>query len=196
MKDEHASVSPELIERKIHVIRGQKILLDHDLAQLYGVSTKILNQAVKRNAERFPDDFAFQLTAEEAAAFSQSDTVPATTKSMRSQTVTASKRNIRFRPFAFTEHGAMMAANVLRSPEAAKMSVFVVRAFVRLRQMLATHADLARKLEDLELKYDSQFRVVFDAIRALMQEPETPKRTIGFTAKEYCAAYSTGQEKQ
>jgi len=175
-------VSLDLIERKIYLIRGQKVLLDHDLAKLYGVSTKALNQAVKRNADRFPDDFAFQLTLDEAVAFSKLRTEK---KTMRSQNVTASKRNIRFSPFVFTEHGAMMAANVLRSPEASKMSVFVVRAFVRLRQMLATNTELARKLEALEQKYDSQFRVVFDAIRALMDEPEKPKRTIGFTAKEY-----------
>ena len=173
-------VSLDLIERKIYLIRGQKVLLDHDLAKLYGVSTKALNQAVKRNADRFPDDFAFQLTPDEAVAFSQSRTEKKTRKTMRSQNVTASKRNIRFSPFVFTEHGAMMAANVLRSPEASKMSVFVVRAFVRLRQMLATNANLARKLESLEQKYDGQFRVVFDAIRALMAEPEKPKRRIGF----------------
>ena len=108
---------------------------------------------------------------------------------MRSQIVTASKRNTRFRPFAFTEHGAMMAANVLRSSQAVKMSVFVVRAFVRLRQMIATHADLVKKIEVLEGKYDSQFRVVFEAIRALMAEPDQPKRKIGFTAKEKRAQY-------
>jgi hypothetical protein len=179
--DAQVPVSAELIERKIYLIRGQKVLLDHDLAKLYGVSTKALNQAVKRNADRFPEDFAFQFTAEETAAFLQSHSVPAAGNIMRSQTVTASRRNIRFRPFAFTEHGAMMAANVLRSPEASKMSVFVVRAFVRLRQMLSTHADLAKKLEALENKYDSQFRVVFDAIRALMDEPVKPRRKIGFT---------------
>jgi hypothetical protein len=180
MKNTPVKASLELIERKIYMIRGQKVLLDYDLALLYGVSTKALNQAVKRNADRFPDDFAFQLTTEEAVAFSLSSTEKKTGKTMRSQNVTASKRNIRFTPFVFTEHGAMMAANVLRSPEASKMSVFVVRAFVRLRQLLATNAGLARKLEALEQKYDSQFRVVFDAIRALMQEPEKPKRSIGF----------------
>jgi len=189
MKDTPVKASLELIERKIYMIRGQKVLLDYDLAQLYGVSTKALNQAVKRNADRFPDDFAFQLTTEEAVAFSLSSTEKKTGKTMRSQNVTASKRNIRFTPFVFTEHGAMMAANVLRSPEASKMSVFVVRAFVRLRQMLATNADLALKLETLEQKYDSQFRVVFEAIRALMAEPEKPRRPIGFTAKEKRAAY-------
>ena len=188
--DAQVPVSAELIERKISMIRGQKVLLDHDLAKLYGVSTKALNQAVKRNADRFPEDFAFQLTAEEAAAFLQLHRVSVVGNTKRSQTVTASRRNIRFRPFAFTEHGAMMAANVLRSTEASKMSVFVVRAFVRLRQMLSTHADLAKKLEALENKYDSQFRVVFDAIRALMKEPEKPRRKIGFTAKEKRAAYA------
>ena len=179
----------ELIEHKIHMIRGQKVILDYDLAHLYGVSTKALNQAVKRNADRFPDDFAFQFTAEEADAFIKSQIMLINDKNMRSQIVTASKRNTRFRPFAFTEHGAMMAANVLRSSQAVKMSVFVVRAFVRLRQMIATHADLVKKIEVLEGKYDSQFRVVFEAIRALMAEPDQPKRKIGFTAKEKRAQY-------
>jgi hypothetical protein len=194
MKNSKDLVPVELIERKIFLIRAQKVMLDRDLAELYEVSTKALNQAVKRNADRFPYDFAFQLTSKEAATFLKSQMAISNEKDMRSQIVTASKRNIRFRPYAFTEHGAMMAANILRSPQAAKMSVYVVRAFVRLRQMLSTHTDLARRLEELEQKYDSQFKIVFDAIRALMAEPEQTKRKIGFVAKEQRTGYAAKQK--
>jgi len=172
MKMDHPPLiaSVENIERIIFEIRDRKVILDEDLAHIHGVETKVLNQAVKRNIERFPDDFAFRLTGEEFAH-------------MRSQSVTAYKRNIRHLPYVFTEHGALMAANVLRSERAVQMSVLVVRAFIRLRQILASHAELAGKLEEMERKYDSQFKIVFDAIRQLMQPPEPKRRRIGFRTK-------------
>jgi len=163
----------ERIDRMILLVRGEKVMLDSDLAELYGVATKTLNQAVKRNISRFPDDFMFRLTIDEVE------------KLNRSQIVTGSQRHRdpRFPPYAFTEHGALMLANVLNSEKAAQTSVHVVRAFVRLRQMLATNAELARKLEALEKKYDAQFKVVFDAIRHLMEPSSRPKREIGFHVK-------------
>jgi phage regulator Rha-like protein len=172
--DGQTSLIPvERIERAILSIRGEKVMLDSDLAELYGVETKVLNQAVKRNILRFPADFMFQLTADEVF------------KLNRSQIVTGSQkhRDPRFPPYAFTEHGALMLANVLNSERAAQTSVQVVRAFVRLRQMLSSNAELARKLAALENKYDRQFKVVFDAIRQLMSPPEPKRREIGFHVK-------------
>lgn len=167
----------EMIERKIYMLRGEKVMLDVDLAYLYGVTTKRLNEQVKRNADRFPEDFAFQVTEEE-----WENLKVLKNESNRSQIAAGSQkhRDPRFRPWAFTEHGAIMAATVLNSKQAVVMSVYVVRTFIRLRQMLATHKDLARKLADMEKKYDAQFKVVFDAIRQLMTQPETKKRKIGF----------------
>jgi hypothetical protein len=158
----------ERIERAIFLIRGQKVMLDADLAELYGVLTKVLNQAVKRNKERFPVDFMFQLTKEE-----------------KDEVVTNCDHLKRLKfsptlPHAFTEHGAIMLATILNSPIAVQASIQVVRAFVRLRQMLASNADLARKLDTLERKYDAQFKVVFDAIRQLMTPPEPKRKRIGF----------------
>jgi phage regulator Rha-like protein len=167
------SVVPiERIERAILSIRGEKVMLDDDLAELYGVETGALNRAVKRNADRFPRDFMFQLTAEEAA-------------NLRCQIGISSSQygGRRYLPFAFTEHGALMLANVLNSDRAAQTSVQVVRAFVQLRQMLASNAELARKLDAMEKKYDRQFKVVFDAIRQLMSPPEPKRREIGFHVK-------------
>ena len=162
----------ERIERAILSIRGEKVMLDGDLAEIYGVETRILNQAVKRNIERFPADFMFQLTSKEVEA-------------LRSQIVISNegRGGRRYLPYAFTEHGALMLANVLNSERAAQTSVQVVRAFVRLRQMLTSNAELARKLAALENKYDAQFKVVFDAIRQLMSPPAKPKREIGFHVK-------------
>jgi hypothetical protein len=161
----------ERIERSILLLRGEKVMLDADLAEIYGVETKVLNQAVKRNARRFPPDFMFQLTAAE-----------------KTEVVTNCDHlaRIRFsphRPFAFTEHGALMLANVLNSERAALTSVQVVRAFVRLRQLLASNAELSRQLAALEKKYDAQFKIVFDAIRQLMTPPEPKRREIGFHVK-------------
>jgi phage regulator Rha-like protein len=173
MEGQTSLIPMERIERAILSIRGEKVMLDSDLAELYGVETKALNQAVKRNANRFPEDFMFQLNADEVF------------KLNRSQIVTGSQkhRDPRFPPYTFTEHGALMLANVLNSDRAAQTSVQVVRAFVRLRQMLASNAELARKLAALENKYDAQFKVVFDAIRQLMTPPAKPKREIGFHVK-------------
>ncbi len=156
------------IESAILLLRGQRVMLSTDLAQLYGVEPRVLVQAVKRNIERFPPDFMFQLSRDEAAR-------------LKSQSVTSSWGGIRrAMPYAFTEQGVAMLSSVLRSPRAVQVNIEIMRAFVRLRQLLATHADLAQRLDELERKYDKQFRVVFDAIRQLMTPPE-PKRTrIGF----------------
>ena len=152
-------------------------MLDVHLAGLYGVTTKRLNEQVKRNFERFPDDFAFRLTAEEWENVKSN-----INDENRSQIATGSQkhRDPRFLPLVFTEHGVIMAANFLNSKQAVLMSVYVVRAFIRLRQLTGSHKELARKIADLENKYDSQFKTVFDAIRALMVPPENKKRKIGF----------------
>jgi len=164
-------VAMEVVEKKILLIRGQKVILDVDLAELYDVTTKVFNQAVKRNVDRFPKDFMFQLTADEALT-------------IRSQFVTASRRNIRYLPYAFTEHGIIMAASILNSQRAIDASVYVVRAFIKLREMIASHKDLTKKLNELEKKYDGQFQIVFEAIRQLIEVEEKPKRRIGFIARE------------
>jgi hypothetical protein len=179
-------IAMELIERKIYLIRSQKVMFDYDLASLYNVSTKALKQAVKRNLGRFPEDFMFVLTAEEL-------------KILRSQFVTSSSSGwggTRYAPMAFTEQGVAMLSSVLSSERAVEVNIQIMRAFVRLRQMLSTHVKLARKLEDIEKKYDSQFRVVFEAIRALMEEPQKPRRKIGFIAKEHRAGYVAKQKRQ
>ena len=167
-------VSMEKIQESIYLVRGHKVMLDSDLAVLYGVTTKRLNEQVRRNAGRFPEDFMFQLTDEETGA-------------LRSQFATSNRGRggRRSRPYVFTEHGAVMLASVLRSETAIQASVYVVRAFVQLREMLASHKDLARKLEDLEKKYDKQFAVVFTAIRQLMEPPPVkPKGRIGFNTRK------------
>jgi hypothetical protein len=142
-------------------------MLDESLADLYGVDTKVLNQAVRRNRERFPEDFAFQLTAEEF-------------DDLRSQVVTSRWGGRRYPPNAFIEQGVAMLSSVLRSQRAVQVNIEIMRAFVRLRELLATHADLARRLDELEQRYDAQFKAVFDAIRQLMAPPASPKRRIGF----------------
>ncbi|MFO1475432.1 MAG: ORF6N domain-containing protein [Verrucomicrobiota bacterium] len=158
----------ERIERAILSIRGERVLLDNELAELYGVETRRLNEQVRRNPERFPPDFMFQLTWPEYA-------------NLRSHFATSSEYGgRRYLPYAFTEHGALMLANVLHSERASQTSVQVVRAFVRWRQLLASDAELARKLTALEQKYDRQFKVVFDAIRQLMTPPATRRGEIGF----------------
>ncbi|OGT99797.1 MAG: hypothetical protein A2085_00460 [Gemmatimonadetes bacterium GWC2_71_10] len=162
-------VSADQIVAAIHVVRGQRVMLDADLAVLYGVTTKRLNEQVRRNGGRFPQDFAFQLT-------------PAESANLRSQFATSSSRHggRRYAPLVFTEHGAVMLASVLNTRVAVATSVEVVRAFVRLRQLLETNADLARKLDALEKRYDGQFRVVFEAIRELMNPPPAPAKRVGF----------------
>ena len=185
--DDGLSVTALRVEEIIVSVRGERVILDHHLARLYGVTTRVLNQAVKRNPDRFPPDFSFHLSFQEVAVL-RSQIVTSSSEGNRSQIVTGSQRHRdpRYRPYAFTEHGALMAANVLRSPRAVEMSLFVVRAFVRLRLSLAGHADIARRLDELEKKYDAQFRVVFDAIRELMEPPpaEPRQRRIGFGVKE------------
>ena len=159
----------DLIESAILFIRGERVILDSDLARLYGVTTARLNQQVKRNLERFANDFMFQLTRKEFDA-------------LILQFATSKQRGGRRKlPLVFTEHGAIMAANVLNSKRAVQASVQVVRAFIKLRQMLTSNAELARKLSDLERRYDSQFKVVFDAIRQLMSPPVPQRKQIGFT---------------
>jgi hypothetical protein len=168
-----ALVPAERIERAICFVRGEKVMIDSDLARLYGVPTKVLVQAVKRNASRFPPDFMLELTVQEVDA-------------LRSQIVTSNKLpsrgGRRYLPRAFTEQGVAMLSSVLRSERAVRVNVEIIRAFVRLRRMLATHADLARRLTELERKYDGKFRLVFDALRDLMapRAVEAPRRRIGF----------------
>jgi ORF6N domain-containing protein len=162
-------IPAEFIEQKILLIRGHKAMLDADLAELYGVESKILNQAVKRHLNRFPADFMFQLTNQEFI-------------DLRSQSVTSSKwGGRRYAPYAFTEQGVAMLSSVLNSDRAIEVNILIMRAFVKLREMISTHKDLAKKLEDLEKKYDTQFKMVFDAIRQLMTPPDPKKkRAIGF----------------
>jgi len=156
------------VELSILTLRGQRILLAHDLAQLYDVETKVLMQAVKRNIERFPSDFMFQLDKDEWA-------------NLRSQVVTSNRGGTRYAPYAFTEQGVSMLSSVLKSSRAVQVNIEIMRAFVRLRRMLAEHRDLAQRLDELEQRYDKQFSAVFDAIRQLMTPPSQSKRPIGFT---------------
>jgi hypothetical protein len=160
---------PVHVERRILLLRGERVMLDEDLAALYRVPTKALIQAVKRNAERFPSDFMFQLTTEE-------------NERLRSQTVTSKpgRGGRRTLPYAFTEQGVAMLSSVLHGERAVHVNIEIMRAFVRLRAMLAGNADLARKLGALERKYDAHFKIVFDAIRQLMAPPPKPRRPIGF----------------
>jgi hypothetical protein len=161
-------IPADRIEKAILLIRKQKVMLDADLATLYGVETRVLVQAVKRNLERFPDDFMFQLSRDEFAI-------------LRSQSVTSSDwGGRRYAPYAFTEQGVAMLSSVLHSPRAVQVNIEIMRAFIRLRQMLASNAELARKLDELEKKYDAQFKEVFEAIRQLMTPPEPKRRPIGF----------------
>ncbi len=167
-----APVPKKSIESRILLIRGQRVMIAVHLAELYGVESRSLVQAVKRNIARFPGDFMFQLRPEEAAI-------------LKSQFVISSWGGARTPPYAFTEQGVAMLASVLHSPRAVAVSIEIVRTFVRLRQLLATNVDLARKLAALERKYDDQFKAVFDAIRQLMTPPDPPrKRRIGFAAWE------------
>jgi ORF6N domain len=166
----------EKIDAAIYTIRGHKVLLDAGLASLYGVSTKVLNQTVKRNLERFPDDFMFKLSAEESEAVLKSQTVTSKTEKRGGR---------RTAPYVFTEQGVAMLSGLLSSPRAVSVNIEIMRAFVRLRKMVVEHADLNRKLSTLEKKYDDQFKVVFEAIRELMEpldEDEDPEaiREIGF----------------
>lgn len=184
--NEKAVIPVEQIESIILLMRGRKVILDADLAGLYGVETKILNKAVKRHLDRFPKDFMFQLTTEEV-------------KNLRFQIGTSSRIHggRRYLPYAFTEQGVAMLSGILNSTRAVQVNIEIMRAFVRLRQILSAHKDLERKLISLEKKYDKQFKIVFDAIRALMSSPEKPRKKIGFQVKEPKARYGkNGKKKQ
>jgi hypothetical protein len=164
-------IPAERIEQAILLVRSHKVMLDSDLATLYGVTTKRLNEQVRRNRTRFPEDFMFELTKEESEA-------------LRSQIATSKKARggRRYLPYAFTEQGVAMLSSVLSSERAIEVNIAIMRAFVKLREILSTHKDLARKLDELEKKYDSQFRIVFEAIRQMMLPPpeSDKKRKIGF----------------
>ncbi len=170
------SIPLERVERLILVVRGQRVMLDADLAKLYGVETKALNRAHARNRARFPTDFAFQLTEAEFT-------------DLRCQFGTSRWGGRRYRPYALTEQGVAMLSGVLHSRRAIQVNLAIMRTFVRLRQMLASNAHLARKLEELEKRYDSQFSAVFDALRELVTPPEPKKRRIGFLVSERPAPY-------
>ena len=159
------------IENQIYFIRGHKVMFDEDLAEIYKVKTKVLNQAVKRNSKRFPNDFMFQLTEAEA-------------DSLRSQIVTLENqgrgRHRKYLPFVFTEHGTVMLASILNSEVAIQASIQIIKAFVKLREILITHKEFAEKLALLEDKYDEHFKIIFEAIRHLMNPPNPPRNMIGF----------------
>ncbi|MFA6004341.1 MAG: ORF6N domain-containing protein [Elusimicrobiota bacterium] len=161
-------IGPEIVERRILLLSGLRVMLDADLADIFGVSTKRLNEQVKRNRQRFPGDFMLRLTSEEKSE------VVAKCDHLRRLKFSSNL------PTAFTEHGAVMLACVLNSPIAVNASIHVVRAFIRLREMLSANKDLARRLDALEKKYDSQFQTVFEAVRGLMEPPEDLPRRIGF----------------
>ena len=172
MSKDGSLIPVERIERSILLIRRQKVMLSTDLAELYQVEPRALVQAVKRNIARFPEDFMFQLSEEEFS-------------NLKSQIVISSWGGLRrARPYAFTEQGVAMLSSVLNSKRAIKVNIEIMRAFVRLRQILASNKDLAKRLDELEKKYDAQFRVVFEAIRELMRPPESKKRPIGFLVEE------------
>ncbi|MCP4624901.1 MAG: ORF6N domain-containing protein [bacterium] len=161
------TVPIEKITEKIYLIRGQRVIVDRDLAQLYAVETKVLKQAVKRNIKRFPSDFMFELTKKEF-------------QNLRSQFVTSSWGGPRYIPMVFTEQGVAMLSSVLHSDSAIQVNIQIMRAFTQLRSMLATKEDLKRKIEAMEKKYDEQFRIVFEAITQLIEEDEKPKKKIGY----------------
>jgi len=168
MKEGQSLEPVERIGRAIRLIRGEKVILDADLAELYGVETRVLVQAVKRNPERFPEDFLFQLTPEEFTV-------------LRSHYVTSRGwGGRRYTPYAFTEQGVAMLSGVLRSPRAVQVNIEIMRAFVKMRQMLSSHARLEKKLLELEEKYDGQFTMVFEALKQLMAPPEPKRKRIGF----------------
>ena len=187
------------IAQAIFVLRGQKVMLDSDLADLYGVATKVLNQAVKRNASRFPVDFMFQISAEEMEKVSQVVIPPAQERTEKevtnsSQFVTSSRkyRGKRYRPYAFTEQGVAMLSSILNSERAVKVNIAIMRAFVRLRDVLETNRELARKFDELEKrvgKHDEKIDATLEAIRQLMAPPTKPRREIGFHVREKAPRY-------
>jgi len=191
MSKDKSLIPVERIERSILLIRRQKVMLDRDLAQLYGVETRVLNQAVRRNIDRFPQDFMFSLTREEIMRISQfviSSAHPGV------KTLKFSKNVM-----AFTEHGVAMLSSVLNSPRAVQVNIQIMRTFAKLREIISLNKDLARRLDELEKKYDAQFKIVFDAIRQLMAPPQPePKKPIGFLVEEPHVPYKSleGFKKQ
>lgn len=187
MPSERHQIPIEQIERMIFMIRGQKVMLDSDLAEIYGVTTSRLNQQVRRNQDRFPSDFAFQLTHQEFT-------------NLMLQTVTSSSYGGRRKlPWVFTEHGAIMLASVLNSSIAVRASLQVVRAFVRLREILAAHRELAEKLAELERKlegHDHAIRNLFEAIRKLLNPPAPPRKQVGFRVKEGKGRYNVRDKRK
>jgi phage regulator Rha-like protein len=187
MAKKKSVVPAERIEKSILLIRGQKVMLDRDLADLYGVETRVLKQAVRRNIARFPEDFMFELTEDENRA-------------LRPQIVTLKRgQHSKYPPFAFTEQGVAMLSSVLNSDRAIEVNIQIMRAFVRLRQMLATHKQLARKLAELEQhleSHDQQIQTIFEAIRQLMSPSETSRRKIGFEVKEPPSKYKKKKPKK
>lgn len=181
----------EAIERKIYRIRGQKVMLDSDLAALYGVETKVLNQAVRRNSMRFPSDFMFQLTAEESEALRCQAGILELHDYLRSQIVTLKPgrgKHRKYQPYVFTEQGVAMLSSVLNSDRAIEANIQIIRVFVKLRDMVASHKELTKRLDEMENKYDSKFKIVFDAIRALVAQPEPKEKKIGYI-KDSSALY-------
>jgi hypothetical protein len=172
----------EVIEKKILLISGKKVMLDSDLAALYGVETKMLVRAVKRNLERFPDDFMVQLTKEEF-------------DNLRYHFGTSRLGGRRYLPYAFTENGVAMLSSILNSPKAIRVNIQIMRTFTKLWEMIASHKDLTKKLNELEKKYDGQFQIVFEAIRQIMEVEEQPKKKIGFIARERQAVYRTNRKR-
>ncbi len=175
----------ERIQQSIYMIRGQKVILDRDLAQLYGVATKRLKEQVRRNADRFPEDFMFVLDSEEFAIW-------------RSQIATSKsdRKGLRYPPMAFTEQGVAMLSAVLHSQRAIEVNIAIMRTFVKLRQMLESHEQLARKLANLENRYDEQLQLIFEVLGELMSEPTDKKKQIGFHVKEARAKYKANKKKK
>jgi ORF6N domain len=163
--------SEEVLISRIHTIRNQKIMLDFDLSEMYGVETKALKQSVRRNIERFPEDFMFELTSEEF-------------QNLRTQFASSSWGGSRYPPFAFTEHGAVMLASILNSESAVKASIFVVRTFVKLRQLISGYQTLSERMDTIEEKYDSQFEQVLITLDKLAEKKNTPRKYIGFQEEE------------
>lgn len=180
MPNTSIALPDEFIEETILLIRGKRVILDHDLARLYGVSTKMLNQAVKRNLDRFPEDFMFQLTKAETEDLPHH-------KRLRSQIVTLKKgrgTHRKYQPHAFTEHGILMLSSVLKSPRAVQVNIQIMRTFVRLRQLLVSSETLIERLDELEANYDDKFKIVFRAIRQVMNPRAGKRKPIGFLPRE------------
>jgi hypothetical protein len=169
-------IPQQIIESKILIIRGKKVMLDRDLSALYGVETKVLKRTVKRNIERFPEDFMFQLIKEEF-------------DNLRCQFGTSSWGGMRYLPYAFTENGVAMLSSILNSKQAIQVNIQIMRTFTKLREMLTTNKELKQKIEEMEKKYDAQFKIVFDALRQIMTPPEAKEKKIGFRVRERILRY-------